>query len=276
MAEDEDVGEIPGSGAVPPWLHGVWGRDWIQRASGPGEELGPQDSSVEVQYVQTPWAFVDIRRPRDAAAGAQGVLAFGGVATVGPAPADAAPSTRGAVSWHACLDFEKPEADPAAAWAAAETGTPLATEDVGLFAPEGGEAEDAWIEEDPDRTLRERWLRRHDGADQFLAAKKRGSTALFVLAGESFALACDERRRGGGCQYVAGELVDGRWRVRLSAADRALEGTELALPGVQEEWTMLPGSSVGWTDLMDDSGRVAAPTFTGIALPADRPLGRRR
>lgn len=241
--------------------------------------MGPQDSSVEVQYVQTPWAFVDVRRPKDAAAGTEGVLAFGGVATVGPPPAGADPGVRGVVNWHACLDLEKPEADPALAWAAAEAGNPLATEDVGLFAPEGespAEGAEPWIEEDPDRTLRERWLRLHDGHEQFLAAKKRGSTALFVLAGERFAVACDERRRGGGCLYVAGEVVDARWMVRLSAGDRALEGTELALPGVLEEWTLLPGSTVGWTDLMDDSGRVPEPTFTGTALPAERTQGRRR
>lgn len=242
---------------VPPWLQGVWSRDWIRRAAEPGGELGPKDDSVEVLYVQTPWAFIDIRRPLPAAAdGVPGVLAFGGVASVAAPRSDDAAKVHGIVSWHACLNLEPPEADPAGAWMAADSGKPRATEDIGIFSLEDSES-DAWIEEDPQRTLQERWVRLSSGCGRFLAL--RHGTSLLVLADSHFAFAQDDRSFDplGETMYVAGKVCSGAWTVVLSAGDRTLEGSELHLPGSAAEWHVLPGSTI--TPPVEDSGLPPLP-----------------
>merc|ERR1712194_675015 len=143
---------------VPDWLQGVWSRDWIRRAPEAGGELGPEDSNVEVMYVQTPWAFVDVRRPKDIACGDVDVMAFGGISSVKPPNSESGPSVRGIVSWHACLNFEPAKLDPVGAWAAVEAGCPRATEDIGIFSV-ADEDNQVWMEEDSERTLQERWVR---------------------------------------------------------------------------------------------------------------------
>jgi hypothetical protein len=44
--------------AVPPWLRGVWTRDWIQ-------EGRAKSNTLDVHYLQTPTYFADIRIPKD-------------------------------------------------------------------------------------------------------------------------------------------------------------------------------------------------------------------
>ncbi|MEP7066823.1 MAG: hypothetical protein ABI889_12370 [Gemmatimonadota bacterium] len=43
---------------LPTWLAGLWNREWIERA-------GTRSSPFDVNYLQTPSAFADIRIPRD-------------------------------------------------------------------------------------------------------------------------------------------------------------------------------------------------------------------
>ena len=252
------------------WIVGAWTRAYIRRAAAPGGPLGPRDTGVDVRYVQTPWAFVDIRRPTDAAR-LDGTLAFGGVTTRGDGAEREA-------HWHTCVDIEWriDEADggaarSAAAWAAADAGSPLPTPDVGHFTrliesdgeSSGGRDDEAWIEVDPEATLEEKWLHHVVGsvvegkeACHFLA-RRRGS-ALLVAAETQWALA-----DGTSGRFAAGTIVrsgsgdsgDGgsdatqskrTWRIEVCADDRALEGTTLCLSGSAEEWVALRGESREW------------------------------
>ena len=56
---------------VPSWLTGTWIRSYIRRSSKESsannkdvdddQHFGELDTSISVRYIQTPWAFVDIR-----------------------------------------------------------------------------------------------------------------------------------------------------------------------------------------------------------------------
>lgn len=234
---------------VPPWLRGLWSRDFIRRAT-EGGELGPEDTGIDVHYVQTPWAFVDVRRPRDPSQGLEGALAFGGVVSVLP-PSPGSPA-KGLVRWHACMNWDEPVKDTLAAWAAADADKPLDTEDQGWFTRSGSNDEgcEVYMEEDDPRTLQERWVHRSSGDNRFLAMRRlqAGSPAgLLVVAGTSWALAEDGRGAGcdeAGMRYFGGSLADGSWRITLSVPDKAMEGQYLTMTGRPEEWTVLPGSTL--------------------------------
>jgi len=231
---------------VPAWLHGVWHRDYICRSAEPGGTLGSENAAVYVTYVQTPWAFVDIRRPKDPVTGSEGTLAFGGVATVAPPPEDS--PAAGIVSWHACLSLDPFEGDSVVKWADAEAGKPQATEDIGVFELKD-ESTHTYMEEAPDKTLLQQWVREHDGNGRFLALRR--GTSLLVLAGASFAVAHDDRDADGSGRhmYVAGSVSESHWTIDVSASFRPQEGTELILPGAAEEWLQLFGSTVVLNDL---------------------------
>eukprot|EP00567_Pseudictyota_dubia_P015387 CAMPEP_0197444554 /NCGR_PEP_ID=MMETSP1175-20131217/10014_1 /TAXON_ID=1003142 /ORGANISM="Triceratium dubium, Strain CCMP147" /LENGTH=265 /DNA_ID=CAMNT_0042975369 /DNA_START=59 /DNA_END=856 /DNA_ORIENTATION=- len=234
---------------VPTWLQGAWRREYIRRA-GPNKVLGEADSTVEVRYIQTSWAFVDIRRPKPeaAAAGSKEVaMAFAGVTSVsGRSGPDDDEGTPPLVSWHSCLDMDVSACpDAANRWIEAMSGSPRETEDKGHFKEALlEEYDDAYIERNQEGTLEELWVRIDDGGNQFIAARR--GTALFVVAGGHFGFAAHaEDEQGSPATFVAGKASeDGTWRIEQSATDPTLEGKELVLPGAMEEWTFLAGSKV--------------------------------
>eukprot|EP00035_Acanthoeca_spectabilis_P012941 m.235450 g.235450 ORF g.235450 m.235450 type:complete len:235 (-) comp15761_c0_seq3:1868-2572(-) len=210
------------STAVPDWLRGAWTRNWIRRAVD-GGPLGEQDATVEVLYIQTPWAFVDVRVPHE---GTDGLMAFAGVTTV----------QENVVEWHACLNF--PDAVPAAElWAAADAGTPAPTEDVGVFSPLGeAKKEDAvlWREVDLNKSLEEEWKKIVAPAESVTLAVRRG-TDIFVAEAGHFGFASSNL-------FVAGHVTPAGWICHLST-DIAIapRGSTLVLPGAPEDWKPLFG-----------------------------------
>jgi hypothetical protein len=135
---------------VPDWLEGMWHRDYIRRAAAADGLLGPPQSAVQVCYIQTPYAFVDVRRQPGTQ---EGAMAFAGVTTV-DTTADLP-----LVRWHACLDMI-PVSDSAERWALADEGNPRSTSDEGYFEKQ---KENLFRETDPAKTLEEQWERQHDG-----------------------------------------------------------------------------------------------------------------
>lgn len=215
---------------VPDWLRGTWTRDYIRRAVGDSRVLGPPDSSVHVRYVQTPWAFVDVRR---APGTMQGAMAFAGITTVVLGNHD---DSSPLVRWHACLDMTEPFEDASERWTQADKGVPRPTEDEGYFTRL---SENVYQETDPAGSLEEQWVRRNDGSNKFLAARR--GTALLVVAGETFGFATQTTEEMP-ATFVAGHT--GEWVIEISAADPNLEGSFLVLPGTQSEWTILCGSTL--------------------------------
>ena len=116
---------------VGEWLTGAWRRSYVRRAK-TGSRLGRKDSSVDVIYVQTPEAFVDIRRPASKPGKVRSkeakTLAFGGVtSTLDKNNGDKM------VYWHSCIDMdwkggEYGSQKSSNAWTAADAGMPLETE----------------------------------------------------------------------------------------------------------------------------------------------------
>jgi hypothetical protein len=135
---------------VPDWLEGMWHRDYIRRAAAADGLLGPPQSAVQVWYIQTPYAFLDVRRQPGTQ---QDVMAFAGVTTV---DTTADPPL---VRWHACLDMD-PVSDSAERWALADEGNPRSTPDEGYFEKR---KDNLFRETDPAKTLEEQWERQHDG-----------------------------------------------------------------------------------------------------------------
>lgn len=222
---------------VGDWLTGAWRRSYIRRAK-TGSRLGRKDSSVDVIYVQTPEAFVDIRRP----AGKPGkvrskeakTLAFGGVtSTLDNNNGDKM------VYWHSCIDMdwkggEYGSQKSSSAWTAADAGMPLETEDIGVFQCIQTTAPQKWLETDLGTTLEEEWVKVVD-AGPYLSLRR--GNDLLVVAANRFALASREA-------FVAGTIEkDKRWIIELSASDRKTEGTPLVLEGSPTEWEPLPSSS---------------------------------
>lgn len=220
---------------VPDWLCGTWHRDYIRRASKNEENgqlvLGPPDSFVDVMYIQTPWAFVDVRRCSISRKGAMG---FAGVTSVVQSS-----SSLPLVKWHACLDMDKEETRSTTTtrqfWNQALADAPPPTEDEGYF--ERLE-ENFYREHDPGNTLEEQWKRVHDGEKQFLAAY--WENALVVVAGPHFGFATMQEKD---TIFCAGNVEN--WIITMSSTDSALEQTQMKLPGKQDEWTVLPGSTLG-------------------------------
>ena len=139
---------------VPEWLVGLWHRDYIKRANKGDGTLGPPQTNVQVWYLQTPYAFIDVRR---APGTKEEAMAFAGVTTVVEATGTAEDPL---VKWHACLDLD-PLSDSAERWDLVDKATPKPTEDEGFFKRLD---ENLYRETDPDKTLEEQWARKHDGS----------------------------------------------------------------------------------------------------------------
>ena len=239
--------------AVPSFLQGCWARRQIRRADDEGR-LGPADTSP-VRYVQTPHAFVDVRRD----------MAFAGITTTAsvlpPGAGSWADGCGGArrIFWHSCHNHGL---DPMEmnyseeCWRMALAGLPRDTEDVGDFLPLEGWTGNLWRETDPDGTLEEEWQRVDDGGGLFLAARRPG--ALLVVVGGWFGYAEDyaggeeqavTTNRGWSAAqqlYASGDITPDGWTVDL-CADPALEGSEFpGVAGESHDWTVLPGSTASW------------------------------
>ncbi len=240
---------------VEDYLIGSWKRNYIKRrAPDTGGGLGPKDSRVEVFYVQTPLAFVDIRRPiidndnnegppRSSLSSTEGVLAFGGVTRV----------ENHLVHWHSCIDIDwgGDEKRMKTAWEAVSEGNPLETEDIGVFEHVGG---NVWRETDhPSITLEEEWVKTGDaagdaGSAQFLALR-RGNNGLLVAVGIYWAVADADAEM----PLFAGGIIDeGIWKIQICASDRSREGKALVLNGCSADWAV-------YANL--DSGTYEIPKF---------------
>ena len=155
MATFGTFGTLP---PVPYFLQGAWSRRYIQRATEDGS-WGPR-STAPVRYIQTPYAFVDVRAWKDEGVpwkDPSRVMAFAGITTTTDTlPPGAGSWTAGGgaprVSWHACHNWG-PAADVEACWRSALSGAPVPTGDVGDFLPVDGWAGAVWRERDPDGTL---------------------------------------------------------------------------------------------------------------------------
>ena len=137
------------TGAVPPWLVGMWERRYIRSASTPFapddiDQLEPEDSATTVRYLQTPRLFCDIRLPADRAGAAlpaggleatsaealEGMLAGRrGQAFAGLAEVWRRDDKEERVHWHAAFNFSPPN-DAASLWPQIDAGRHT-TEDIG-------------------------------------------------------------------------------------------------------------------------------------------------
>ena len=304
LAEERSAAAAPARGVEHDVLHderdasdearemnpllGVWSRTWIRRAPTPGAPLGQCDDSVEVCYVQTPWAFVDVRRPIDPCK-RDGTLAFAGVTTWRTCDSDDDGDFEFEARWHTCADLEwgAAEADggaakSAAAWSAADGGAPFATADIGRFtrdehADDLPSPKERWREVDPEATL-ECVVREEDGGGRFLA-RRRGS-ALLVAAGGRWALADGAVGRFAAGRVVTHDQAKGpsaaaprpRWVVELCADNRALEGQLLQLEGNAAEWLPLRGESAAWARLAVEEAAPSAsyPLPLFLSTPSAR------
>jgi hypothetical protein len=160
----------------------------------------------------------------------EGAMAFAGMTTV--ELGDDPPLVR----WHACLDMTGPFEDALERWAKADMGSPRSTEDEGYFEKL---KDNVYRETDPAKSLEEQWVRRNDGENRFLAARR--GTALLVVAGPTFGFATQTTEEMP-VTFVVGRTDE--WVIEISAANIDLEGSTLVLPGVLSEWTILPGSTL--------------------------------
>ena len=262
---------------VPSWLVGKWKRSYIRRAvksqaantkdndDGDIALLGEPDKTVEVTYLQTPWAFVDIRRPPVVIeTSTETAMAFAGVTTVDQGDDDRTEhhnnnndgnntTSPPLVNWHACLEMDSKDMDNKKRWSEAYEGNPRPTEDKGYFqnVSENLGIAHAFLEHDPDNTLEELWIRENDGHGKFFAAT-RNDCALLVICGDSFGYANQDTN-----VYVSGRISKESTEtggvellVEMSAGDRKLEGTVLNLE--KDEWKILPGSTLSESFIFGD------------------------
>ncbi|CAJ1942468.1 unnamed protein product [Cylindrotheca closterium] len=216
---------------VPEFLVGLWHRDYIKRANKNKEDgiFGPPQTNVQVWYLQTPFAFIDVRREPGTTKDA---MAFAGVTTVELTDPPL-------VKWHACLDLD-PLSDSAERWEQADKATPKLTEDEGFFTRL---KENLYRETDPAKTLEEQWAKQHDGNKRLLAVRR--DTSLFVVVGDHFGYAAQGGSNGNdqaSPQFLAGHVED--WKVAISPSHLELEGSSFSLPGKQDDWHLLPGSTL--------------------------------
>ena len=226
---------------VPSWLTGTWTRTFIQRKSKEDEHFGKPDSSISVRYIQTPWAFIDIRSSRSTTSSdekeeeegsSEKPMAFAGITSVSYASdKDEDNNINPLVKWHSCIDKDEPTIDCLSRWREAEKGTPRATQDVGYFKDVSKEVNIAncYHETDPDNTYLEQWVKIDDGGGRFLAAKDIRGKKLLVVAGEYFAYVDQEDE-----VYVSGRIKDGRydsnWIIETSI-DNTMVGKSLVIKG---------------------------------------------
>ena len=201
---------------VPSWLTGTWIRSYIRRSSKESsgnnkdvdddQHFGKPDTSISVRYIQTPWAFVDIRSKSTILSddddkeeeGREKPMAFAGVTSVSYASDnDEDNNINPLVKWHSCIEKDEPTIDCLSRWREAEKGTPRATQDVGYFKDVSKEVNIAncYHETDPDNTYLEQWVKIDDGGGKFLAAIDIRGKKLLVVAGEYFAYVDQEDAR---------------------------------------------------------------------------------
>lgn len=249
---------------VPSWLAGTWVRTYIRRRPKGEKKLGEPDDTVSVKYIQTPWAFVDVRS-KTIDGGNEKPMAFGkfyfsksfftplsfshiflsssaGVTTVSSS------EDPPLVKWHACLDMDEASMDCQARWTEAENDNPRHTPDAGYFQNVSAEVkiDHAYHEYDPDRTLLEQWVRIDDGGGKFLAIRNESGEQLLVVAGKHFGYANQRDKifvAGSvkSCQYGAKE----NWRIESSSSNLSLTGSQLELAKDKDGkslWKVLHGS----------------------------------
>ncbi|GFH56348.1 hypothetical protein CTEN210_12824 [Chaetoceros tenuissimus] len=243
---------------IPEWLIGTWERTYIQRRrkdipphkqqedtihptqNSPIEtsHLNKPDSTIKVRYIQTPWAFIDIRSKlvNESESGEQ-PMAFAGVTTVLQRK-DFVPL----VHWHSCLDLDEKNIDCYERWREAEDGTPRLTQDTGYFQKCSETDRHVYMEYDPDRTLLEQWVR-VDNAKEFLAVRSKDGNTVLILAGIYFGYADQVNK-----MFVSGIVQGGdylqkeNWIVETNAVDFRKVGYALEIPS--GEWTVLKGSTL--------------------------------
>lgn len=248
---------------VPPWLTGTWERTYIRRKSKDDAHFGKPDSSISVRYIQTPWAFIDIRSRSttsslDEEEGSERPMAFAGVTTVSESDEDIVNGiNNGLVRWHACIDMDEPNMDSFERWREAGKGTPRATQDVGYFKNVSKEVniKDCYHETDPDNTYLEQWVKIDDaggwyGDDGcFLAARDIRGKILLVVAGTYFGYVNQEDN-----VYVSGRIKDRRmdlqsnWIIETSANDDTLVGT---VPDIKGSFQGMRGSTLAIENIWD-------------------------
>eukprot|EP00939_MAST-03C_sp_MAST-3C-sp1_P005488 g5488.t1 len=261
---------------VPDRLRGVWKRLEIRRKRNDWKS----HTGTEVCYLQTPFAFVDIRRLKGKKDGEKGKkdgessMAFGGYTTF---VEDKVTNTI-TVRWHTIYDVDADEVRDG--WKRSwenilARGKESATDDVGIFTRDGTK-KDIWIETDPKNTLKEVWQKISDGNGQFLSLLKRNTRdTLLVVVGNSWAIADAGLQRytsgyierhppsSDSGRPIKGPTMGGTERMWVpsmevasptpsGAAERGVvdEKGRLVLPGSNiKEYDILPGSTLKITEL---------------------------
>mmetsp|Transcript_21858 Transcript_21858/g.33639 ORF Transcript_21858/g.33639 Transcript_21858/m.33639 type:complete len:509 (-) Transcript_21858:1692-3218(-) len=261
---------------VEPWpcrtpdeLCGVWVRNYIKKPAS-----GTKDASVEVRYLQTPVAFVDVRvvknpnawpvQPKSCeeiqrALAERKAEGFAGVTTR---------SDDGVIRWHACINLE-PQI-PRGAWAASRRGTPPTTEDCGKSVP--SDRSDTWLEYGyPDASsYMEEWQRAVEESktnNSWLAAINIVQNEILIVCDDFFGYARDQRQDGV-IDNLAGflfkdaatlSICSGRvstgWIVDLSAVG-FWESRRLVVGSKMNEWQILPGSTLTLPELVLKAGGI--------------------
>jgi hypothetical protein len=159
----------PAGQEVPPWLFGVWTRNWI-------EEQGRKSSTLDVHYLQTPKFFGDVRipidRPKFPHATSFADLTDRELQSLARQLGSAGPTTvvGTKVTWHHLIDFEPPDGQ----------------EDAGrieIIAP------DQMYEHGLDGSYTESWRSATDGNGRFLVLQTESggrTLRLLLVAGDYF------------------------------------------------------------------------------------------
>eukprot|EP01051_Picozoa_sp_SAG22_P017270 SAG22_NODE_2624_length_2363_cov_18.147527_1_plen_311_part_00 len=251
------------AGSVPPWLVGVWERRYIRRSDVPNapdaiEQLGAEDSSVTVRYLQTPRLFFDIRVPAARPAGKLGpgggegasleelrsLLGTGsGDAFTGLTEVWKRDNGEERVHWHAAFG-SWPVSDSAKLWAKIDCGRHT-TEDIGRVEhQESGR----WFEWGcGDSTFVEEWVSIDEGAGERHCALRRAG-GMLVVVGDWFGFVDDHRPAAaapaadvGFAEYLADDSVSLEDKRRLAA------GAEYSTGRVSEGWRITL-STLPWRD----------------------------
>jgi len=238
---------------VPDWLVGTWTRKYIRRrlkhipphntskdptATIETKHLDQPDDTIQVRYIQTPYAFLDVRSKIDPSSheSKEQPMAFAGVTTV------TQETTVPLVHWHSCMDLDEDDMDCLERWNEAGNNTPRDTNDVGYFQCVPSEAH-VFQEYDPDRTLLEQWVRVDDGDGKYLAIRSDCGQVLLVVAGKYFGYA--NQKEGvfvtgivEDCDYQIGD----KWIIETSAAEPVIVGKSLQIH--KRDWVVLKGSTL--------------------------------
>lgn len=249
-------------GSVPPWLIGVWERRYIRSSDVPNapdaiEQLGPEDCSATVRYLQAPRLFFDIRVPTARPAGKLGPGGVGGASVEelrGLLDTGSGESFAGAaevwvrdngeerVHWHSALS-SWPANDSAKIWAAIDSGRHT-TSDVGRVEHMGA---GRWFEWGCGRsTFVEEWVNIDEGASARHCAMRRPG-GMLVVVGDWFGFVNDQRpasstaKAVGRAEYVADEGIPLEDKRQFAA------GAEYSTGRVSEGWRITL-STLPWRD----------------------------